>query len=205
MKIFMNISNILRIVFWGIFLVCLIVFIGIPVMSLYGAAEFTARNVVGEFLANIVFSGFFVIVAFEYFHLRYITAQIENSAAALLAISPLIPVTYYVVSVFGAHVSILLQLSFYISWFFIIYLVGRLFKSNLKEQEILKRITIFALVGTAILLTINVAWTFIYSEFLRPNRLELTPYFMVGSGVLSWVLLLFLLLYAKRNFALEKP
>ena len=174
-------------------------------MSLYGAAEFTARNVVGEFLANIVFSGFFVIVAFEYFHLRYITAQIENSAAALLAISPLIPVTYYVVSVFGAHVSILLQLSFYISWFFIIYLVGRLFKSNLKEQEILKRITIFALVGTAILLTINVAWTFIYSEFLRPNRLELTPYFMVGSGVLSWVLLLFLLLYAKRNFALEKP
>jgi hypothetical protein len=120
-------------------------------------------------------------------------------------VSPLIPVTYYIVSVFGAHVSILLQLSFYISWFFIIYLVGRLFKSNLKEQEMLKRIAIFAFVGTAILLTINVAWTFIYSEFLRPNQLELTPYFMVGSGVLVWTLLIFLLLYVKRNVALEKP
>jgi hypothetical protein len=194
----MAIFNSVRIISWELFLVCLIISVGIPAMSLYDTSEVTSSDVYGELLAKFILSGFPVIITFEYFCLRFATAQPEIPKTNHLAISISIPLTYYIVSGLGAHSNISLQLSFYIAWLLILYLIGRNFKSRLKEQEILKPIAIFSFAGTAILAATNLAWTFIYAELLRPNRLELTPYFMIGVATLDCALLFGLLSYTKK-------
>ena len=201
----MLLSKTLRVIFWGLFLFLLMFTLGVPAMSMYVITEFSPENIFGELLAKIAFTGFFVIVAFEYFNLRYKCSTKESLSPAFIGMSALMPITYFMVSVIGAHSSIGLQLLSYIIWFVFIFFAGLLIRGNFIGAKILKFIGLFLGVGLLILLSISTVWTLIYSNYVMPNNLELTPYFMAGSGSLSWVLLLVVLLFIENKIIKAKP
>jgi hypothetical protein len=204
-KFNMLLSKILRVIFWGLFLFVLMFTLGVPAMSMYVITEFSPESIFGELLAKVAFTGFFVIVAFEYFNLRYKCSSKERLSPAFIGMSALMPITYFMVSIIGAHSTISLQLLFYVIWFVFIFFAGLLIPGNFIGAKIPKFIGLFLSVGLLILLSISTFWTLIYSNYVMPNNLELTPYFMAGSGALSWASLLVLLLFTENKIINAKP
>lgn len=186
----MLLSNITRAIYWSGFLFSNLLSGGIPLSAVYLPEQAGLVNLMGQFFAKLIFTGFFVIVAFEF--LRKCFLMSVNSEARILFITSLIflLLTYYVVSVFSAHSSEILTLIFYLLWFCLVGLSGYFIEGRLPNTETFKFTLLFTLIGVFIFFITSIGWSYIYGNCIRLFHLNLTLYISFGISIIVWTILL---------------
>ena len=198
-------ANIIRIICWGCFLFFNLWSWGIPLEAVYLPEQAGLVNLIGQFFAMLLFTGFLVVAAFEFLRKCYMSSSNSNATATFIFFSLLIPVSYYIASVFSAHSEGILALVYFSLWLCLVGLFGYLVKGNMPSKSTIKFTLVFALVGILIFSVTSVLWSYIYGHIIRPTHLSITPYISFGGSVVVWAALLVIVLLMGRKGQHAQP
>ncbi len=156
-------------------------------------------NLIGQFFAMLIFTGFIVVVAFELLRKCFITSNSPKGTVLFVLFSVLLPASYYVVSVISAHSDGVVALIYFFIWLSIVGLLGCLIQGKLPSNSTIRFTLSFALTGVLVFTLTSIGWSYIYGSFVRPSYLSLTPYITFGGSVIVWVVLLAIVLLLGRR------
>lgn len=147
-------------------------------------------SALGQFFAMLAFTGFLVVVAFEFLRKCRLESQKANRDGLFAFYSVSLPATYYVAIVLSAHSSVASVLFIYIVWAMAIGLMGVSVVGRLPSKETFGFTFCFALSGLLIFAIASSGWSYAYGVFVMPDHLDLTPYLAFIGGVGVWGLVL---------------
>jgi hypothetical protein len=199
------IANIIRVICWGCFLFFNLWSWGIPLGSVYLPEQAGLANLIGQFFAMLLFTGFLVVAAFEFLRMCFISSTNSSATPLFILFSLLIPASYYIASVFSAHSESILALAYFSFWLCLVALFGYFTKGNLPNKSTIKFTLLFTVVGILIYGITSVLWSYIYGYIIRPTHLPITPYISFGGSVVVWAALLVIVLLMGRRGQYAQP
>jgi hypothetical protein len=201
-----KIANIMRGLCWAFFLLFNFISWGMPLGAVYLPEESGFLRLIDQFFALLIFTGFLVVVAFEYLRKSYVLSSKENASALFIFFTLVLPFSYYVLGVFSAHSEKLFAELFFLAWFSIVGVFGYLIRGMKPNKNILYFTLIFCGIGVFIYCITTISWSYIYGSYImRSSHLSLTPYIMGVGSVVVWVLLLFSVVLLGRRYHDIRP
>lgn len=178
---------------------------GIPLGAVYLPEQAGVANLIGQFFAMLLFTGFLVVAAFEFLRKCFISSNNSKSTSLFIVFSLLIPASYYVASVFIAHSESIMALIYFALWLCLVCLMGGIVNGKIPSKSIIKFTLTFTLVGILIFSVTSLLWSCVYGYYIRPTYLSLTPYIEFGGSVVVWDSLLVIVLLMGRKGKYAQP
>jgi len=181
-------------------------FWGMPLGAVYLPEEAGYLNLIDQFFAKLIFTGFIVVVAFEYLRKSYLLTSKENASAVFVLLTLLLPFTYYVAGVLSAHSEKISALFYFLVWFCMVGVFGYFIRGKKPNKSILYFTFIFGLIGLVIYCTTTVSWSYIYGSYvMKTSYLYLTPYIMGIGSIVIWIVLFICVVLLGRRYHDVQP
>ena len=194
-------ANVFRIICWGCFLLLNYWVWGLPLEAVYLPEQAGLGNIVAQFFAQLLFTGFLVVVAFEYLRKCHADSHKRYATLLLIVFSILLPATYFYVCVVTAHTDRITSASFFAIWFGLIGLAGFLISGRSPTRANVRITLSFSFIGLLVYAISSIGWSYVYGRYLKPSYLDWYEFIASGGGVLVWAMLVVVFVLLSRTQA----